>query len=303
MFCDILKIDKNSGEVSTVAAGFERREHDRNTSIWAGKYRNLHNLPHWHLEHELIACRNGSAVLSLDGNLLSLPPNSAAFCPSGSIHHIDADREAIVIVAQLDPKLLAFLGSNAALRSPVFADRYGVFESIDVILAELKEHKPYYARRAEAVMLRVCIDIVRAEEAQPHTADRHNALSRYRELLSSLDSDIEFITFSEAAKRMHMSEGYFSRYFKHLTGMSFSDYVNLVKVDHAVGILKSAPKTATTELALRSGFNTLRSFNRNFRRITGYSPKQLPPDFSLHIRQYAIRQEAFDPTLAESVPL
>lgn len=286
-----------------MAAGFEKREHERNTSLWVGKYRNLHNLPHWHLEHELIACREGAAELNIDGNLLTLSAGTAAFCPSGSVHHIDSDRNAVVIVAQIDPELLRFLGDDIKLRQPVFQDRYGVFESIDAIVAELKERKPYYSRRAEAVMTRVCIDIFRVEELQPHTAASHSAIMLYRQLLSAIDRDIEFISFSDAAARMHMSESYFSRYFKRLTGMAFSDYINLVKVDKAIGILKDAPKTATVDLALRCGFNTLRSFNRNFRRITGYSPKQLPADFSLHIRQYAICQETFDPTLAESVKL
>lgn len=286
-----------------MAAGFEHREHDPCTAIWVGKYRNLQNMPHWHWEYELIACQSGSASLTLDGNLLTLSAGTAAFCPSGSVHHIHSSGDTLLIVAQIDPKLLRFLGDPCRLAQPVFEDHYRIFESIDEILKELQLRQPYYAQRAEAVMTQLCIDIFRSQAAVSGPRTVQTTAAAYRDLLSAMDRDYEFITFTDAASRMHMSKGYFSRYFKHMAGMTFSEYLNLVKVDKAVTMLKAEPELLTSELAIRCGFNTLRSFNRIFRSVTGFSPKQLPPDYSLHIRQYAVRQKVFDPTLSESVPL
>ena len=35
-------------------ANFEQRSYKDYGRVWVGRYRNLHNLAHWHLEHEII---------------------------------------------------------------------------------------------------------------------------------------------------------------------------------------------------------------------------------------------------------
>ena len=53
-------------------AKFEKRAYAGNEHVWVGKYRNLHNISHWHMEHELIACREGSAQVMLDDTMYLL---------------------------------------------------------------------------------------------------------------------------------------------------------------------------------------------------------------------------------------
>lgn len=36
-------------------AKFEKRAYAGNEHVWVGKYRNLHNISHWHMEHELLS--------------------------------------------------------------------------------------------------------------------------------------------------------------------------------------------------------------------------------------------------------
>lgn len=38
-------------------AKFERRAFTEGCKVWLGKYRSLHNIPHWHYEHELVVAR------------------------------------------------------------------------------------------------------------------------------------------------------------------------------------------------------------------------------------------------------
>lgn len=284
-----------------MAANFERRFHDPSTFVWAGKYKKLRNLPHWHMECELIVCRGGHAELTLEGQEYTLTDGTAAFCPSGSVHRIHADDSATVIVAQADGELYRFLGENTALRQPVFPDSFGLYPRLEAILEELNDRPPYYAQHVNAVMTQLLIDLFRSQPTEVRNLS--TTLAQYRQLLSEIDRDSEFITFSDAAQRMNMSPAYFSRYFHHAAGMPFSDYLNLIKIDKAIRILNDRPEIATSDLALLCGFNTLRSFNRVFRKITGCSPKQLPRGFTLHIRQYAENGEGFDPTLEGSVEL
>lgn len=284
-----------------MAAIFEHRSSKYNSSLWIGKYKNLHNLPHWHWEQELIACRDGNAELMLEGISYTLSSGMAAFCPAEAVHRITAEENATVIVVQLAPELLSFTQKSICLQNPVFPDQYGAFDRMNAILQEMKEQKPFFAPKAEATMVELCIDIFRREPWGCRSQSQGKNIAQYRELLSCVQKDLEFITFSEAAARMHMSEAYFSRFFKNQAGMTFSDYLNLRKVDAAIGILKSEPQTSASDIALRCGFNTLRNFNRVFRKVTGYSPKQLPEHYTLHLRQYAVSTGKSDPTLSESI--
>ena len=64
---------------------------------------------------------------------------------------------------------------------------------------------------------------------------------------------------------------YLSRYFKQCTGISFLDYVNRYRVDEACYMLKNN-KQSVLQTAYDCGFDSLRSFNRNFKKIMGMTP-------------------------------
>ena len=64
---------------------------------------------------------------------------------------------------------------------------------------------------------------------------------------------------------------YLSQYFKQYTGISFTDYVNRHRVNEACYKLHETDKSIL-DVAMDCGFGSLRSFNRNFKQITGVTP-------------------------------
>ena len=111
-------------------AKFERRAFTEGCKVWLGKYRSLHNIPHWHYEHELVSCLEGSAAVLLDGQQYRLEAGMCILCPAESPHSIASSLDGGVIVAQFDQSLCA----GAApfwLESPLFEDRYGSYSCMD----------------------------------------------------------------------------------------------------------------------------------------------------------------------------
>lgn len=83
--------------------------------------------------------------------------------------------------------------------------------------------------------------------------------------------------------------------------MTFSQYLNSVKLKHAVELLQDKNADfSITEISVRCGFDTIRHFNRVFKQLTGMSPRQLPPDYVLDDRPIRTIQDAFNPTLQNS---
>lgn len=81
------------------------------------------------------------------------------------------------------------------------------------------------------------------------------------------------LNLEEAASIANMSPSAFSRYFKQRTHKRFSDFVSELRIGHACKLLLQDRWTISS-VAFESGFNTLSNFNKQFKTITGKSPRE-----------------------------
>jgi AraC-like DNA-binding protein len=83
----------------------------------------------------------------------------------------------------------------------------------------------------------------------------------------------EPVSLGEIAASVELSRERLSRLFHETLGITFSDYLNEVRLGEARRYL--AQRTGTiTEIAYASGFQSLSQFNRRFRQSEGISPSQ-----------------------------
>ena len=83
----------------------------------------------------------------------------------------------------------------------------------------------------------------------------------------------ESIPLPIVARHSGLSEHHFSRVFKQVAGIPFTEYVNRARVELAKTMLLK-PHARITEVAYEIGFQSLSQFNRSFVRFTGQSPSQ-----------------------------
>lgn len=281
-------------------AKFEKRAYAGNEHVWVGKYRNLHNISHWHMEHELIACREGSAQVMLDDTMFNITQQQCIFCHSGRVHYISASPDSLLLVCLFNEKMYDPITSPFALENPVFEDRYGILPKLSEIRHELQNQPIFFECRTEAMIGEILVDVFRGEPLRKAQWQFSDVITRYKQLLNYIDLEYEHITYQNAVQFMNMSDAYFSRYFKRQAGMTFSQYLNVVRIEKAVQLLDSAPTMKITDVMLRCGFNTIRSFNRVFRAVTGFTPTTLPPSYVLNTRSVPTIQGSFDPTLSDA---
>ena len=74
------------------------------------------------------------------------------------------------------------------------------------------------------------------------------------------------------AKMAGISRDYFSRIFKNATGMNYSKWLNMIRLEKASELLSKEGRTLT-EVAMLSGFQSIPSFNRVFREEKGMTPR------------------------------
>lgn len=90
----------------------------------------------------------------------------------------------------------------------------------------------------------------------------------------------ERLTLSEVAKMVNMNPSYFSRYFKKVTGITFMDYVNNIRIKNAVSLITDT-NMSLTDIAQACGFNNQSYFCRQFQKIIGCSAGKYKKDKNL----------------------
>lgn len=260
------------------------------------RYKNLHNLPHWHLEHEIIYAQKGRTDLTVNNTLLQMSTGMCAFVKGGELHYIKSDSDSIVSIIKIDEAHVRDIISTKNLLSPVLNGDYNIEKIFSELSEELKNSKEYSAIISDSIITRLIAEIFRGEAFRESKSDSLNANQRDKKLLEYIARNYTDITFDEAARYINFSRAYFSKYFCRLSGMTFTHYLNMLKVSAAADMILQG-KMDMTEISIECGFGTIRNFNRVFKQITGYTPKHLPRDFALIYNAGAVPAAGFDPTV------
>ncbi len=280
-------------------AKYEFRRHHENTKVWFGRYLSAINLPHWHYDAELILCRQGAAEISIDGKAVRLEEGDAAYVASRQIHWVNG-KGAILDFLIFDHSLLGE-SESLCLENPMQKDATCIASLIEEVVAEKKDKKPLYKELCDAKVVQTVSILLRNNATYPRKEVKPKE-TRYLELLEKIEQDYSYIRFEDASEFLGFTPAYFSSYFKRMSGVTFSSYLNAVRVEKAVPLIHERKKRMG-EIAIECGFNTIRNFNRVFREVTGYAPHALPSDYSLSSWQMVRDLSAFNPTAKESLLL
>jgi len=84
---------------------------------------------------------------------------------------------------------------------------------------------------------------------------------------------VEAFSVAQAAEMANMTEITFSRNFQNVTGHSFVDFLNRIRIGQACGMLYASDDQITS-IAQEAGFKNLANFNRHFLKVRGMTPSE-----------------------------
>jgi AraC-like DNA-binding protein len=264
----------------------EVRSYDSNFFVWHCAYENIGFLGHWHKELEFIYLRSGSANICVNNQTYPMEAGDLVFCDSGDIHYSNSyEMEHRIEFLVVDPQIIANGYQYSNFASPLFPAKKlaacGLTGQVEALFSqipeELKRKEPFYQEIVRA-KLRCFWYLLKRNIPNNPTPAIHNGRSELfndlQRLLFFLEEHYaENITLEQAAHIMHFSNSHFSKTFKKLTGIHFVTYVNRIRVEHASELIRSS-SGKMTEISLRCGFSNIRTFNRVFKEITGFTPSQ-----------------------------
>jgi len=113
------------------------------------------------------------------------------------------------------------------------------------------------------------------QETEPMPED--GGVSELLEGIKKLVNDEKLFLYpnlkvSDLATRLHSNRNYIYHAINVEMGVSFSDYINGLRVDYAARLLEANPDLSINDVMTRSGFTSSSAFYRNFKKFKGITP-------------------------------
>jgi AraC-like DNA-binding protein len=142
----------------------------------------------------------------------------------------------------------------------------------DQLESELQTRAPGFGFQATALFMQMLCYLSRCYSRFKSPDSR--ALLRSAEAIAHLESNFaEPLNLDHLAKIAHMSKRSFIRSFQAATGNSPIAYLIELRVRHASRLLRQTDENIT-EIAFQAGFNDSNYFARQFRNVTGLTPRE-----------------------------
>lgn len=110
----------------------------------------------------------------------------------------------------------------------------------------------------------------------PKEERRYNIGKSKRNIAETIETERLFLQqdlkINDIAKLLCTNRDYIYQAINVRMGMSFSEYINRLRVNYATQLMKDTPEMSTNEVAFRSGFSSLASFYRNFKTYQNCPP-------------------------------
>ena len=284
----------------------EVRSYDSDFMVWQSAYQDISFLAHWHQELELIYIHSGKARFRINDDEFTAFAGDLIFVDTGDFHYSDSyDCKNMLDFIVFDPGIISsHYGRSNFVHPHITAETLadlGMTENTRQLFArvsrELREKEPFYQEIVSAMLREFVYRLRRLLPVREETAaasnDRAEMLYDIQHVLTYIDEHYnEELPLSLAASMMNFSESHFSKVFKKLVGLNYIAYLNAVRIEQAASMLRGTG-AKVSDIALSCGFGNVRSFNRTFKKYTGYTPSEflMLPDAQVRNFSFYKRKE------------
>lgn len=278
-------------------AYFEKRSYppDMPLRIYRHVNRSFSFHAHWHSDIELVLVREGSVRFGVNREVRTLHQGDVALCCSGDIHFYDsAGMISTIDILVFQPSVIGCHGNwppdirfNHSFLTRSMLEESGIdphmldraAELLHSVYHEMQAREPYYSLLVTGKVMELCGMLQRCLPSTPIDSKTENKrisrLKTMQEILRYLERNyMKPLTLPEIAGHFNMSVFHFCRLFHSMTGAPLKSYLNTLRVNAADEWIRSS-SDSITHIAMECGFTNIRTFNRVFKSVQGYTPSSL----------------------------
>lgn len=248
---------------------------------------------HWHPATELIMPVENHYTVTVRETTYDLRPGDILIIPPGELHTLTAPPTGIRLIYMFDlavlSKIRGFSYLTAFMSQPTLItpeNNSAIYEEETSLLLDLMElymcddNLRDLTIYAKLIRFFVCFSQHHIDsEGVVSPTSRHP--DRRKHLLDTMNTVFDYLddhydenlTLEKVADVAGFSKYHFSRLFKQCSGYNFYDYLCHRRIKSAEGLLMNSD-LPITEIALQSGFSSLSSFNRTFKKLKSCTPSE-----------------------------
>lgn len=274
---------------------------------WVRAYEHCDN-SHFHSQLEIGYCYWGSGELLIEDKYYPFSSGDITFIPRNIPHSTNCNDGMLskweYLFIDIDEIMKLFYPNNqwysASFSSQITSEAYCLHEKdypmtaqiILKILDEMRSGSHYYRESVKGLLMALFVEISRlnlTEEIGIIThIDKSNAIALALTYVSI--NYMKEIKILELAQICHMSETHFRRMFEEIMHTNPLDYINTVRIRMSCILLRSTDNSILN-IAIKSGFTTITTFNRNFYKVIGITPlkwRKTPNNTEKDLKNYTI---------------
>lgn len=260
-------------------------------------FENYSTLNHTHRELEIIYVLKGKIQISLMNKLCMVEQSEIFLINSNEFHLIESNEDNLIAIIHINYTLLTtFINSKSIIFQRALLNQGEIRDRIlsnieEIITIHLESIDEYRALKIQEKTYKLCFDLTTILKKKEHYTWDGSQLNiegqneRLADILLYLQVNYaEKISLEEIAKIFSLSVPYLSKFFKQKTGETFLQYLNKIRLQHAVYELTSLEKSLT-RIAFDNGFPNLPSFNRVFQEEFNEKPNEFKKRTRLEINE------------------
>lgn len=246
---------------------------------------------HWHTSLEVIMPFENEYTVVIDGKPHILNEGDIWITAPGTLHELRAPETGERLILLFDYSLICNVkGMDSLLQTIhpfllVRRDSHGDLNGklrfyLEEIIREYDYLAPYAEAAIYSLMIRFFVTLGRAninpQEMFPGitSSKQHEYVDKFMNVCNYITEHCtESITVDELASLAGFSKFHFARLFKQFTNTSCYDYIIQKRIAYAEKLLIE-PDLSITEVSMRSGFNSLSTFNRIFKSAKNCTPSE-----------------------------
>lgn len=227
---------------------------------------------HFQRSYEIIYVLTGTLLVTIDETIYEINPGDIVFIFPQQFHMLKCPEHYTGYILLFTPEFVEGFSSEYRNMVPISNILHNHF--IDKNL--LQPTNQYHAKATAYSLLGT---LTEHTEFKPYKAT--NNLEILHLMISYIDLHYnENCSLQKVAKELGYSYSYLSRTFKEIMKRNYTEYLNNYRIIIATQMIKNR-NMPIAEVYYECGFDNARSFNRNFKKYTGYTPTEFLKQLTL----------------------
>lgn len=234
---------------------------------------------HIHEYSEILYCQKGDCKISVNGKIIHLTDNEFVFIPPNYIHQYNCVGVDVICAVFSNDFIPLFFKTIKGKRLAINNFQADELEKVFIKLPE--------TNKDNIVLINAYLNLICNKVIEQGVFENASAAEGvlYQKIVSYVsDNFSESISLKGISKKFGYNEKYLSSALHSLTGIRFSDFVAMYRVEHAKELLAKHSEFSVAEIAMNCGFSAINTFNRQFRKITMMTPSEYRRIYSVKNR-------------------